>query len=56
MSEEGRCEVEVSWWGSRSHLWRRLGKKLAMSLDIDLIKTPRDAEIARDVRKHKKPR
>jgi hypothetical protein len=24
--------------GSRSHPWRRPGKKLAMSLDIDLIK------------------
>ena len=35
MSGKGECEVEASW---RSHLRRRLGKKLAMSLDIDLIK------------------
>jgi hypothetical protein len=35
MSGKGECEVEASW---RGHLGRRLGKKLAMSLDIDLIR------------------
>jgi hypothetical protein len=35
MSGKGKCEMEASW---RGHLGRRLGKKVSMSLDIDLIK------------------
>jgi hypothetical protein len=39
MPGEGGCEVEeTSWWGARGHLGRSLEKKLAMRLDIDLIK------------------
>lgn len=50
-----RKKAGVRWrpgGGLRSPLWRRLGKKLAMGLDIDVIKSC-DAEMARDVRNTK---